>query len=77
MCDVCGSEGLDWRFSNGDRKLEKAYLYKVYVGQVATLKICHLHSIELFTKGEARFLRSHLTFAMNVAENKSQYSSGL
>jgi hypothetical protein len=77
MCDVCGSEGIDWRFSSGDKKLEKAYLYKVYVGQVAILKICHIHSIELFTKGERRFLRNHLPFAMSIAENKSQYSSSL
>ncbi len=77
MCDVCGSEGLNWKFSSGDKKLEKVYLYKVYVGQVAALKICHLHGIELFTKGERRFLRNHLPLAMKIAGNKSQYSAGL
>lgn len=77
MCDVCGAEGLDYKFANGEKKLEKAYLYKVYVGQIAALKICRLHSIELFTKGETRFLKGHLPFAMSIASNKSQYSLGL
>ena len=77
MCDVCSFEGLDWKFSNGEKKLEKVYLFRVYLGQVAALKLCYLHSIELFTTGETRFLRNYLSFAINIAENKSQYSSDL
>lgn len=77
MCDVCECEGLDWKFSNGDKGLEKAYLYRVYLGQVASLKICYLHSLELFTMGETRFLRNHLSFAKSIAVNKSQYSSNI
>lgn len=74
MCDVCGAEGLDWKFASGERKLEKAYLYRVYLGQVAVLKVCYLHSLELFNKGETRFLKNHLPFAIEISKNKSQYS---
>jgi len=74
MCDVCSSEGLDWRFTNGPKKLQKVFLYKVYVGQVATFNICHIHGIELFKKGESRFLESHMFFARKVASEKASFS---
>lgn len=74
MCDVCEAEGVDWRFKNGNRGLQKVFLYKVYVGQVATFNICHIHGIELFRKGEAKFLQSHLAFARKVATEKSHFS---
>lgn len=71
MCDVCKAEGIDWRFANGNRKLQKATLYKVFVGRVASVNVCHIHGIELFRLGERRFLQNHLPFAMSLAENSS------
>jgi hypothetical protein len=77
MCDVCNTEGVDWRFANGDKKLQKAAFYKVYVGQVASVSICHIHGIELFSLGERRFLQNHLPMAMKMASEKGNYSNNL
>lgn len=70
MCDVCKKEGRDWRFANGNKKLQKATLYKVYVGQTASVNICHVHSVELFQVGERRFLQNHLLLAKDLALTK-------
>ena len=77
MCDVCVTEGIDWKFKTGNKRLQKAKLYKVYVNQVATVNVCHIHSIELFNIGERRFLNNHLPLAMKMATEKSNFSSGL
>ncbi len=68
MCEVCKSEGSDYLFMNGPKKvLTSNNLYKVFKGAVAPVKLCHVHSIELFHLGERRFLKEHLTFARGLA----------
>lgn len=60
-CDVCAVRGLDSRFLNGNKtSLRKNHLYKVLVGKVATIKLCHIHDIELFHLGEKRFVMEHI-----------------
>lgn len=69
MCEVCKAEGQDMAFKNGDRmNIYKNSLYKVFKDSVADIKLCHVHSIELFTLGETRFLREHLLFARVLAK---------
>ncbi len=59
-CDVCLAQGLDSHFLNGKKNvLRKNILYKVLVGKVATIKLCHVHDIELFHLGEKRFVMEH------------------
>ncbi|MDD4975132.1 MAG: hypothetical protein PHY93_12315 [Bacteriovorax sp.] len=68
MCEVCSSEGVDYLFKNGPKKiLISSNLYKVFKNAVAPIKLCHVHSIELFHIGERRFLREHLVFARSLA----------
>jgi len=60
-CDVCQIHGLDSKFLNGKKsKIRKNQLHKVLVGKVATVKLCHIHDIELFNLGEKRFVMEHL-----------------
>lgn len=74
MCDVCRAEGFDWNFHNGEKTdLHTGRLYRVYVGQVARVKLCHIHAIQLFNLGEMRFLREHLALAREVSEKKSVF----
>ena len=64
MCEICNSEGKDYRFANGTKDLiVTSQLYKVYKNSVAPVRLCYLPSIELFMVGEKRFLKEHLTFA--------------
>jgi len=68
MCEVCKSEGKDYLFINGVKAtLVTNHLYKVFKNAVAHIKLCHVHSIELFHLGELRFLREHLHFASSLA----------
>jgi len=60
-CDVCLAQGLDSHFLNGKKHvLRKNILYKVLVGKAATVKLCHVHDIELFHLGEKRFVMEHV-----------------
>lgn len=75
MCDVCKAEGIDWNFSNGKKtKLNKAKLYRVYVGRTATVQLCHLHDIQLFVLGEQRFLKEHIALASNMFDKRSEFA---
>jgi hypothetical protein len=77
MCEVCRAEGEDFLFKNGPKKiLSTNNLYKVFKNAVAPIKLCHIHSIELFHLGERRFLKEHLFFARGLASrSKSQTSA--
>ncbi|MEK6625993.1 MAG: hypothetical protein AABY86_13535 [Bdellovibrionota bacterium] len=60
-CDVCLAQGLDSHFLNGKKhSLRRNILYKVLVGKSATIKLCHVHDIELFHLGEKRFVTEHV-----------------
>lgn len=75
MCKVCKSENRDWKFNNGKRcRIENKYLYKVFVGQVAVVQLCYLHSVELFEIGEQRFLKNHVNLALDLSVNKKEYT---
>ena len=74
MCDVCNLDSEDWKKKNGKNPLEGAFLHCVYIGAVAKLNLCKLHSIELFRIGESRFLRNHINLAIDLNENKQRYS---
>lgn len=76
MCEVCRSEGFDYLFRNGPKKiLFVNILYKVFKNAVAPIKLCHIHSIELFHLGERRFLREHLIFARTLASRTRTQST--
>lgn len=73
MCEVCKSEGVDFKFKNGSKAtLYKNALYKVFKDSVAEIKLCHVHSIELFMLGESRFIREHLIFARDIARRSTK-----
>ncbi|MBT7608466.1 MAG: hypothetical protein HN576_01840 [Bacteriovoracaceae bacterium] len=76
MCDVCTSESIDWKFVNGETKsaLHQVKLFRVYKDKIASIKLCHLHGIELFVLGETRFLQNHLNLARDLAVSKKKYS---
>lgn len=69
MCDVCKSEGQNYLFRNGPKTvLYTNVLYRVFESSTATIKLCHIHTIELFKFGEKRFLMAHLLFARELAK---------
>lgn len=75
MCEVCRAEGEDYLFRNGPKKfLTSNNLYKVFKNAVAPIKLCHVHSIELFHIGERRFLREHIDFARGLASRTRSQS---
>jgi hypothetical protein len=75
MCDICHSEGRDYRFKNGTKNyLTNQALYKVFKNSVAPVRVCYVHGIELFTFGEKRFLREHLPFARILATRSRKLS---
>lgn len=77
MCDCCSAEGRDFNMRCGDgAKTRPARLYKVYVGRVASVKLCKLCDIELFRTGESRFLASNIRFAQNLVQSQSSAGGG-
>lgn len=56
MCDCCVKFGINPVFKNGSEELFDCRLYEVYGDSVIAIKLCKLHSIELFKKGEKRFV---------------------
>lgn len=75
MCEVCRAEGEDYLFKNGPKKvLTTSNLYKVFKSTVAPIKLCHVHSIELFHLGERRFLQEHISFARGLASRTKSHT---
>ena len=76
MCEVCKNEGEDYLFKNGLKNIIVTNnLYKVFKDGVAPIKLCHIHSIELFHLGEKRFLHEHLDFARGLATRNKTHSA--
>lgn len=73
MCDVCRLENKDSILSNGDKPNHHSKLFRVYMGKVASVNLCHLHGIELFCVGESRFLATHIGLALDLGENRNRY----
>lgn len=68
-CDVCRAENINTAKRCGKKgSVKTAKLYHAYVGRVVTIRLCHLHDIELFLKGEMRFLQNHLNFSASLAK---------
>ena len=82
MCHVCESEGLDWKYMNGADEdsstvrssLQRARLYRVYQDRVAQIKLCHIHSIELFLLGERRFLEHHPALCYELGAKQKKFA---
>jgi hypothetical protein len=75
MCEICTSEGKDYLFVNGPKdQVVTQQLYKVYQDSVAPVRLCYIHSIELFMLGEIRFLKEHLTFARALATRSRKHA---
>jgi hypothetical protein len=74
MCEVCRSEGQNYVFKNGSKPLYNDALYRVFKDNVANIKLCHIHSIELFKLGETRFLKEHILFARTLAKKVPKIS---
>ena len=62
MCDICKSKGLTKKFLNGGKSgySVKAMLYQVFLGKKVEIELCYLHDVELFKKGERRFISNNL-----------------
>ena len=75
MCDVCEARGLDWQFSNaGKDKLEKAKLFQVYKQKISVVKLCYIHSVELFRLGEKRFLQHEVELCRMMTSNRNRFA---
>lgn len=76
MCEICQSEGKNYRFVNGSKDfLTTQQLYKVFKNTAAPVRLCYIHGIELFMIGEIRFLRQHLSFARSIATRSKKLST--
>ena len=75
MCDVCKLEKRDWKFKCGEKsRLSNERLHRVFVGQIAYLKLCSLCARDLFHVGERRFLEKYVSLAVELSANKRQYT---
>lgn len=74
-CDACKACGEDRRHANGPRHREvhSASLYRVYQSRKITLKLCYLHSLELFQNGERIFLERHIPLARYIVKFRPRY----
>ncbi|MEC7277846.1 MAG: hypothetical protein VXV96_16100 [Bdellovibrionota bacterium] len=78
MCDCCSAEGRDASYRCGPQsKMVPARLYKVFVGRVASVKLCRLCDIHLFRSGETRFLAQNIQFAQTLVSSKSSSDGGM
>lgn len=77
MCDVCKAEGLDTQFMNGPARsrISASKLHRVFKGQVATIRLCTLHDIQLFMLGEQKFLLENLGFLKHLNHNRRTFVS--
>ena len=76
MCDVCKAENLDSQLMNGSRnRINASKLYRVFKGQVALVKTCPLHDIQLFMLGEQKFLLENLGFLKHLNKNRGNFIS--
>lgn len=76
MCEVCQAEGKNYLFVNGPKNyLYNNNLYKVFKNSIASVRLCYVHSIELFTIGETRFLKEHLPYARKLATRSRNLSA--
>lgn len=74
MCHVCESEGLNWKFLNGpERKLETAWVFGLYRGRTAKLRLCYIHSVEIFLLGEQRFLARHHQLCYELTHDQARF----
>jgi hypothetical protein len=74
MCDVCKAEQLDADFMNGAKyRINASKLYRVFKGQVAVVKTCPLHDIQLFMLGEQKFLLENLGFLKHLNQNRKDF----
>ena len=67
MCDVCKLNGEDYKFKTNSTTLFPVTLYKVFAKKAVTIKLCRIHDIELWRKGEIWFLSSNLKLAYKLA----------
>ena len=74
MCDCCEAEGRNPEFHTGSLKILRAKLFKIYVGKTASVKLCRLCDIELFSLGEIRFLENHYKFTKKLAHNQRNFT---
>lgn len=73
MCDLCQSQGKDYKFRNGARKeLYTRKLYNVYPGHLMKVKLCFLHDYELFLMGESRFADKYPSFVVTLKSHNNR-----
>ncbi len=76
MCEVCNLEGRDPKFVNGSKSPSiPNKLYRVFKDKIADIRLCHVHSIELFMYGEKLFVKSHIGFARSLSRKSKKPES--
>lgn len=76
MCEVCHIEGKDPKFVNGLKSSAiPNKLYRVFKDKIADVRLCHVHSIELFMLGEMRFVKNHISFARTLTKKTKKTDS--
>ena len=73
MCDLCRSQGDDYKFRNGNREeLYTRSLFNVFPGHLVKVKLCFLHDSDLFLMGEARFVNKYPKFISTLSARKGR-----
>lgn len=74
MCDLCRSEGTDYKFRNGSRnELYTRSLFNAFPGHLVKVRLCFIHDSDLFLMGESRFIDKYPSFIASLNENKSRH----
>lgn len=78
MCDVCKSEGVDYKFINfPNGKLIKRQLFSFGHDSKMSINVCYVHDIELFVMGETRFFALHSLLATAIKLRPGQFGKEL
>lgn len=73
MCDVCTFEKIDSEMLNGGPTDSKpCTFYRTNGHGVSSLKLCRMHDIELFLKGETRFIKCHSAILRRMGVSKTE-----
>ena len=69
MCDICNSERINTYMFNGKNDvIYSERLYRVFRDKYIHIKLCYLHSIDLFCNGESAFLRKYLKYSRSIVQ---------
>ena len=74
MCDVCRSCKMDIQQINGKYTALTIVTIWSFFEDIAQIKVCYFHGVEIFMIGETRFFHAYPELAADIRVNKNKYT---